>query len=188
MRNLGRLLFVLAIIAGSTVTWLNLSWKELGQLTNSPSESRIDYYLSDFTLMRTDSTGQINYHLTGHKLTHKQASGTSEIYWPHIQLNSQNGQHLTIDSEKARQESKDGNITLNGSIRVHKEDSTESSGFTLTTQDLTYNPKKQLISTDAEIDLVSTVGTLHGTGFETSLDEQELRILSNVHAEFQAAQ
>ena len=187
MRNLGRLLFVLSLIVAGVVTWLNLSWKSIEQLTNSPSESRIDYYLSDFTLMKTNASGNIDYRLNGRHLTHKQASGASEIYQPHIQMRSDNGDIMTVDSEKALQQAKDGSITLNGDVLVKKLASETSPEFTLTTKDLTYNPAKQLIATDAEIELISATGTLNGTGFETSLDEQELRILSNVQAEFKAS-
>ena len=188
MRNIGRVLFVLALIVAGVVTWLNLSWKSLEQFTNSPSESRIDYYLSDFTLMKTNETGNIDYRLSGRHLTHKQASGASEIYQPHIRMRSDDGEIMTVDSEKALQQAKDGSITLSGKILIKKVASTSSPEFTLTTENLIYNPAKRLISTAADIRLISEAGTLTGTGFETSLDEQELRIFSNVQAEFQATQ
>lgn len=188
MRSLGRLLFVLALIVAGVVTWLNLSWKSLEQFTNSPSESRIDYYLSDFTLMKTNENGSIDYRLSGRHLTHKQASGASEIYQPHIHMRSDEGEIMTLDSEKALQQAKNGSITLSGKILVKKIASISSPEFTLTTEDLIYEPAKRLISTAADIHLISESGTLNGTGFETSLDEQELRILSNVQAEFQATQ
>lgn len=188
MKSVGRIIFVIALIISGGITWLNLSWKSLEQLTNSPSESRIDYYLSDFTLMKTDKDGNIRYSLTGRHLTHKQASGASEIYQPHIIARSKNSGALTVTSEKALQKAKDGNITLSGKIHVQKPASADSPEFTLTTENLTYNPHQQLISTDADIRLISTAGTLHGTGFETRLDEQELRILSNVQAEFHTTQ
>ncbi|PWQ94952.1 LPS export ABC transporter periplasmic protein LptC [Leucothrix pacifica] len=188
MKNIGRLLFVLSLIVAAVVTWLNLSWKSIEQLTNSPSESRIDYYLSDFTLMKTNESGSIDYQLNGRHLTHKQASGATEIYQPRIRMRSDDGQIMTVVSEKALQQAKDDSITLSGDVLVKKVGTSSSPEFTLSTEDLLYNPQQRLISTTAAIQFNSAAGTLKGTGFETSLDEQELRILSNVQAEFQATQ
>lgn len=186
MRNLGQLLFVLSIIAAAVGTWVNLSWKSIEELTNTPSESRIDYYLSDFTLTKTQDDGSVAYKLTGRHLTHKQASGASEIFQPNIRARSDNGDDLFVDAEKALQVGKDDTIKLTGKIRVHKPASGESPEFTLTTEDLIYNPQQRHITTESEISLISPAGTLTGTGLDSNLEEQELRILSNVQAEFQA--
>lgn len=188
MKNFGRLFFVLAIAFASAVTWLNLSWKTIEQLTNSPSQSRIDYYLNDFTLMKTDNNGNVRYHVTGQHLTHNQASGASDIYRPYIEARSNEGELVTINSQKATQAGNSGNMSLSGEIKVHKPLFKDSPEFTLTTQNLTYSPSTQTISSADDIALVSDQGYLRGTGFETKLDEQELRILSNVQAEFKPAQ
>jgi len=130
MRSIGILAFIVSILFAGVVTWLNLSWKTIKQFTNETSQSRIDYYLSNFTLINTDQAGNISYQLSAEHLIHKQASGASEIYRPKIKKQSVNGDLLTINAEKA----------------------------------------------------------MTGVGFETKLDEQELRILSNVQAEFQPSQ
>ena len=188
MKTFGRIFFVLAIMFASAVTWLNLSWKSIEQLTNTPSESRIDYYLNDFTLMSTDGNGNVRYHITGQHLTHNQGSGASEIYKPYIEARSEEGELVTINAQKATQQARSGNMTLNGEIKVHKPRFNDSPEFTLTTQNLNYEPSTQKISSADAIDLVTPQGFLRGKGFETNLDEQELRILSNVQAEFKPAQ
>ena len=142
MRTIGRALFVLSLIIAGGATWLNLSWKSFEQFTNTPSESRIDYYLSDFTLMKTNSDGSVDYRLSGRHLTHKQASGASEIYQPHIQARSESGGIMTVDSAKALQDAKNGSITLSGKVDVKKVASADSPEFTLTTEDLIYNPEE----------------------------------------------
>jgi LPS export ABC transporter protein LptC len=188
MRSIGILAFVLSVIFAGVVTWLNLSWKTIKQFSNETSQSRIDYYLSDFTLISTDQSGAISYQLTAEHLIHKQATGASEIYRPHIKKKSPNGDLLTIDSEKAIQTSKDGNIALTGEVSVKQSSVNQTLEFTLLTQNLTYNPVEQKISSPAKSDFISAQGSMTGVGFETKLDEQELRILSNVQAEFQPSQ
>ena len=188
MKTFGRLFFIFAIVLASAMTWLNLSWKSIEQLTNTPSVSRIDYYLNDFTLMQTDGDGNVRYHTSGQHLTYNQASGASEIYIPLIEARSKDGELITIRSQKAIQEGKSGNMSLTGDIEVHKPLFNDSPEFTLTTQSMTYNPATQAISSTDDIELISVQGYLRGTGFETNLDEQELRILSNAQAEFKPAQ
>jgi len=185
MKLLGRILFFIVLAVAAVGTWVNLSWKELSEFTNTPSESRIDYYLNDFTLTNIGASGQVRYRLSGQHLIHKQASGGSEVYQPNIEVSSAQGETVTLNAENALQQSKDGNIALTGAIRVHKPEFNGSPEFTLTTRNLTYDPLRQHISSDAEIDLVTAQGTIHGTGFETSLNEQELRIHSNVQADYQ---
>ena len=188
MKSIGIVAFVLSVLFAATVTWLNLSWKTITQFTNEASQSRIDYYLSDFTLIDTNQSGEISYQLTAEHLIHKQASGASEIYRPHIKQQSSDGKLLTIDSEKAIQEGKGGNITLTGEVRVQQAKTKDYPGFTLITQNLTYNPVEQKISSQAKSDFISAQGTMTGIGFETRLNDQELRILSNVQAEFKPPQ
>ncbi|MGB1311447.1 MAG: LPS export ABC transporter periplasmic protein LptC [Leucothrix sp.] len=188
MRSIGIMAFILSVLFAATITWLNLSWKTIKQFTNETSQSRIDYYMSDFQLIDTDTAGNISYQLTADHLIHKQASGQSEIYRPHIKKQSADGQQLTIDSEKAIQAGKNGNITLVGDVQVLQKASGQSPGFTLLTQNLTYNPVKQQLSSQAKSDFISAQGSITGVGFETKLDDQELRILSNVQAEFKPSQ
>ncbi len=188
MRSLGIVAFVSSVLFAVAITWLNLSWKTIKQFTNETSQSRIDYYLSDFTLIDTNQAGEISYQLNAEHLIHKQSSGTSEIYRPHIRQSSLDGKLLTIDSEKAIQAGKGGNITLTGKVRVKQATTNDFPAFTLTTQNLTYNPVEQKISSQAKSDFISPQGTMTGIGFETRLNDQELRILSNVQAEFKPSQ
>jgi len=188
MRSIGLVAFVSSVLFAATITWLNLSWKTITQFTNETSQSRIDYYLSGFTLIDTDRSGEISYQLTAEHLIHKQASGASEIYRPLIKKKSSDGNVLTINSEKAIQVGKDGNIKLTGDVRVEQARTKDNQGFMLLTQNLTYYPLEQKISSHEKSDFISPQGTISGIGFETSLNDQELRILSNVQAEFKPSQ
>ena len=188
MRSFGLIALGLSLVLAGILTWLNLSWRTISEFTNQTSQSRIDYYLSDFTLINTNKFGQIVYQLEGEHLIHKQENGASEIYRPSITKSSDKGNRLTINADKAIQISKGGNIELTGKVNVEQKSPDKLLGFKLLTQNLTYNPKEQKISTMEKSDFISTQGSIKGVGFETSLDEQELRILSNVQAEFQPSE
>ena len=185
MRSLGIIAFVFSILLAVTATWLNLSWKSIKEFTNEANQSRIDYYMSGFSLIDTDETGSINYKLTGDYLIHKQASGESEIHRPRIKRPNSNGQLLTIVSERAVQTSKDGNITLTGKVQVQQAGSLTTPAYQLLTQSLTYNPVEQKISSQDKSNFISAQGSIIGTGFESKLDDQELRI-TNAQSEFKA--
>ena len=188
MKNIGILAFVLSVLFAGVVTWINLSWKSIKQFTNITSVSRINYYLSDFTLTNTDALGNISYQLDGEHMIHKQLTGSTEVYKPNIIKSSSSGGMLTIDAEKAIQLKKGDNILLSGDVKAVQHDADGTLVFTLLTQDLTYNPNEQKLSSEAKSDFIGVQATTTGVGFDTMLDDQEIRIHSNVQSEFKMSQ
>ena len=189
MKALQIIVLLVVLIFAVIITWLNLSWRTIEQLVNTPSDTRIDYYLSDFTLTQTDAKGDIQYQLMGQHLTHQQKDRSSDIYQPRIQArSSEDGELLTIHADKADQSGKDGTISLTGDVVMLKPANESGIAFTLKAQSLVYNPNTKLMTSDADILFQNNNGILTGKGFETHLDEQELRILSNVQAEFAPSQ
>ncbi|MCK5813617.1 MAG: LPS export ABC transporter periplasmic protein LptC, partial [Cocleimonas sp.] len=106
---------------------------------------------------------------------------------------------LFIHAEKAQQNKSQGVIELAGSVLIQKttrqNKTTDNSiqldslgnkatDFRLKTANLSFDPIKREIFTDAPITLTTKDGLLTGTGLRSQLDQQELRILSNVHAKF----
>jgi LPS export ABC transporter protein LptC len=141
----------------------------------------------------------MKYYLQGQHLVHKNSTGGSEIFRPVIQAADHDGQMLFIQADKAQQKNTQGVIELAGSVLIkkttHLEKATASSipldsvsdknaDFELTTSNITFDPIKRKIFTKANIRFITKDGLLTGTGLDSQLDQQELRILSNVHAKF----
>jgi len=184
MNKSGILLLISAIVIAIAFTVLNTYWLSYKGLQPTHKIKKIDYYLSDFTLLSTQADGKMRYHVTAQHLVHQQTTGASEIFQAVFKAQDQNEELVTLKANKAEQITKNGAIKLKGEVTVFKESSEKTKGFNLATEDLTYNPLQRSIATDAKITLQSDAGHLQGVGLSGKLDKQELRIHSNVHARF----
>jgi len=187
--NKGGLTFlIIAIVLALAFTWLNSSWHTYKEILLPQNVKKIDYYLTDFTLLNTQSDGSMRYLLKGKNLTHQQTSGRSEIFNPQIKAADSDGSIISLQAGSATQVDKNGPITLLGDVKLDKKGSDDAtSNFQLTTSDLVYDPLKKELSSKTKVILNTNSGRIEGVGFNSKLNEQALRIHSNVHIEFKPA-
>jgi len=186
MNKGGLLLLIISVLIAIAITWLNSTWLTYKGFQFTQKIKKIDYYLSDFTLLNTLPDGQMRYFVTAEHLVHQQSTNESEIFKPLLQASDSDGSMIILKSEKAEQDKK-GVIQLVGAVNVTKNGPRIKENFELITHDLIYNPKQKTLSSEAKVIFTSYQGQLQGVGFSSKLDEQELRIHSNVRAEFNPA-
>ncbi len=187
MNRSGFLILVFSIATLIIITWLNSTWLSYKDLQTTQNVKKIDYYLSDFTLLNTQPDGQMRYFVTAQHLIHQQSTGTSEIFKPLLQARDSDGTIVTLKSDRAKQGSK-GLIQLQGEVSLVKAGKKVQDSFELLTQNLVYNPIEKSLSSKEKVQLNTHQGQISGVGFSSKLDEQELRIDSNVHTQFNPAQ
>ena len=186
--NKGGLRFlIIAIVLALAFTWLNSSWNTYKEILLPQSVKKIDYYLTDFTLLNTQPDGSIRYLLKGKNLTHQQTTGRSEIFNPQIKASDSDDSIISLQAGSAIQADKNGAITLLGDVKLDKKGSEASNNFQLHTSDLVYDPLKKELSSKTKVILSTDSGRIEGVGFNSKLNEQALRIHSNVHIEFKPA-
>ena len=187
--NKGGLTFlIIAIIVALGFTWLNTSWKSYKDIILPQNAKKIDYYLSDFTLLNTQADGSMRYLLKAQNLTHQQSSGHSEIFNPQITALDSDGGVISLHAESAIQTDKDAVIKLTGRVNLNKAGGEKRTAFQLESSDLVFDPLKKELSSTSKVILKTDFGKIEGIGFNSKLNEQALRIHSNVHIEFQPAQ
>jgi len=187
--NKGGLTFlIVAIVVALGFTWLNSSWKSYKDIILPQTAKKIDYYLSDFTLLNTQADGSMRYLLKAQNLTHQQSSGHSEIFNPQITAIDSDGGVISLHAESAIQTDKDAVIKLTGKVDLNKTGGEKRTAFQLESNDLIFDPLKKELSSTAKVILKTDFGKIEGIGFNSKLNEQALRIHSNVHIEFQPAQ
>lgn len=184
MNRSGLLFLFIASVIALAFTWLNSTWLSYKGLSISNNEKLIDYYLSDFTVLNTYPNGNMHYLIKGEHLVHQQSTGSSKIFSPVLQAKDIDGEVITLRAKTAEQSNKNGPINLNGEVAAIKDSQEVTESFELLTRNLTYNPLLRELSSDEEITLTSVNGVLKGIGFNTKLDEEELRIHKNVQAIF----
>ncbi len=186
--NKGGLTFlIIAIVIALSFTWLNSSWKSYKDIILPQNAKKIDYYLSDFTLLNTQADGSMRYLLKAQNLTHQQSSGHSEIFNPFITATDSDGGIVSLQAESAIQTDEGALIKLTGNVSLNKAGGNKREEFQLTSSDLVFDPLKKELSSKSKVILKTDFGQLEGTGFSSKLNEQALRIHSNVHIEFKPA-
>ena len=179
----GLILVALAIVIALSATWLHKAWNQQVLFTQQLDKSKVDYYLSGFSLHVMDAQGQMKYKVAGEHFVHHVATKTSEIYKPTITIVSHNT-FLSLVANKAIHHTS-GDMELKDSTVLKKPVDKENAGFTLQTSDIIYSPTLKTVNTEAEILLKTTDGIiLRGTGFNEDIGSMITRLKSNVHAEY----
>jgi LPS export ABC transporter protein LptC len=183
MNRGGLFLLVFSIATLIIVTWLNSTWLSYKDFRLTQKDKKIDYYLSDFTILNTQADGTMRYFVTAQHLIHQQSTDTSKIFKPLLQARDSDGRFIMLKSDKAEQ-IKSGEMRLLGDVSIIKKTPNAEDNFELSTQDLVYNPIEKALSSKSKVQLKTPQGQLNGIGFSSKLDEQELRIHSNVQIQF----
>lgn len=178
---------IFTIFIATIFTWLNSTWLSYKGFSFTQKEKKVDYYLSDFTLLNTYPDGSMRYHIKGQYLIHQQSSGASEIFKPIIQARDFDENIINLTANNAIQRNKNGLIELKESVKLIKTGIDTEHDFTIETKNILYSPTNREISSDEELEFSSKLGKFNGTGFNTKLDQQEIRIHNNVQAVFTPA-
>lgn len=186
MNRSGLFFLVAALVIAIAMSWINSQWLNYKFFQLSKKEKKIDYYLSDFTLLNVQENGEMRYYVTGQHLIHQQVTGATEIFNPILEARNSDNTITSLVAKKAIQARKNGEIKLQGLVVVNKESGKDSfDGYNIQTSNLIYDPIKRELKSDAKLFFKSAHGSLQGTGFSSKLDEQEFRINSNVQAKYQ---
>jgi len=187
MNRNGFFFLIFAIVVALMFTWLNSTWLSFKGFNFTKKEKKVDYYLSDFTLLNTYPDGSMRYNLKGQYLIHQQSSGASTIFNPNITARDRDENFVRLTAKLATQNRKNGPIYLTDTVKVEKTGNIEAQNFQIVTKDITYNPLEKLISSEAKLEFLSNSGNFSGVGFSTTLDNKELRIHKNAQAVFKPA-
>ncbi|KAG1665759.1 Lipopolysaccharide export system ATP-binding protein LptB [Nymphon striatum] len=162
MNKNGLIFLISAIAIALAFTWLNTYWLSYSGLQIKQKTKKIDYYLSDFTLLSTQPDGQMRFHIKAQHLIHQQSTGKSEIFKPSIKAQDTDGTLIMLEAKKADQGAKNKEIRLKGDVTMLKENTEKGNGFHIATEYLTYNPLNRVISTDAQLTFESDSGYVNG--------------------------
>lgn len=147
-------------------------------------QTRSDYYLADFKTQKFRADGSIEYTIQGETLAHYPDNDRSEIIAPQIELNRP-GAIWDISSSTARFDTNPDLFTMQGEVVMHQRRS-NADPITITTEQLTVATESNLVSTVADIEIVSAHWALKATGMTSAIDEGTLSLLSSVSVRYEA--
>ena len=176
-------LFLLALAIATASIWFNDLWISYQDDKNSnTTQSKLSYYFTQFSMISTDANGSIEYNLVGKHFSHWTGRESSEIVNPQLTSFSSQKESTNMTAEKAVMLQQKDNLELQGSVNIRNFSSDSSS--VLKTDLLRYHSKERLIETDSHVTLTSDSSIMSGKGMDSKLDENTLRIHSNVLSTF----
>lgn len=186
----GIFLLLVALLIAWLSLWLNDAWiNRQKKAATEAKESKVSHYFTRFSLSSINPEGIVEYRLFGQHFSRWSGKDWSEILEPHLVT-------FSTDAADNNKEKQSTDMTAKKGIMRHEQDILELQKAvvikdlssdpisTLKTELLYYHPEKKWIDTDVQVTFTSDSSVLMGTGMDSKLDENILRIHSNVHSTF----
>jgi len=150
-----------------------------------------DYYVENFNFIKLSNNGKANYHVTGQSLVHLPRTDQYDIKEPRISSFDAQRTPITINAGRAVVEQKsevlspkrtEDVVHLYDQVRVERPQGINSSFMRVETEYLQLLPDTDIVRTNQRIKLITDNGETDATGMVANNANQELRLLSKVHA------
>lgn len=161
--------------------------------SRSSARSEPDYYVEKFSFIRLPNNGQVNYHITGDKLSHHPLNDDFEIQQPRIHSFDADKVPLNIRAERAVIEQKNLQISparendqihLQGNVQAERPETESSKYVKLQSEYLLLLPNENKMKTDQAVSLFTTTSEIHAVGMVADNATQQIQLLSKVRASF----
>ena len=161
--------------------------------SRSSARSEPDYYVEKFSFIRLPNNGQVNYHITGDKLSHHPLNDDFEIQQPRINSFDADKAPLNIRAERAVIEPKNLQITparendqihLQGNVQAERPETSSSKYLKLESEYLLLLPNENKMKTDQAVSLYTNTSEIHAIGMIADNANQQIQLLSKVRGSF----
>jgi len=143
-----------------------------------------DYYLEQFSTRKFDSSGNIEYEVTGQTLAHYPIDDRSEITQPSVVMHREAVQ-WKIDSNLGQLKKNPSVFTLQGDVVVQRETGDAQTPVIMRTDEISILTDENEVRTDKPIEIVAETWHLRSIGLQSSLNEGKLNLLSAVTGRFE---
>jgi len=147
------------------------------------SETQSDYYLEQFKTRKFDTSGNIEYEVSGNTLAHYPIDDRSEITKPSVVLH-RDEVRWKVDSTLGLLKKNPAVFTLQGDVVVQRE-SPLGEPLTIRTEELSILTDDNEVRTDKPIEIVAETWQLRSIGLQSSLNEGKLNLLSTVRGRYE---
>ena len=142
-----------------------------------------DYYLEQFKTRKFDTSGNIEYEVTGQTLAHYPIDDRSEITQPSVVMH-RDAIKWKIDSASGELKKNPAIFTLQGNVVVERE-TLDGEPVIIRTEELSILTDDNEVRTDKAIEIVAETWNLRSIGLQSSLDEGKLNLLSTVTGRYE---
>jgi lipopolysaccharide export system protein LptC len=144
-----------------------------------------DFYVEHFNFVKTSPTGQVQYHVSGERLTHYPDNGSYVIQNPIVNSVLKEGPPMMTRADRAIVNNDQTHIHLYDNVVSERPASKEVSYFRLRSDYMLILPEKDLMRTDKPVEVLFDQSRLTGTGMVANQATREVQILNNSRAVYQ---
>lgn len=176
------LIILLAIVSG----WIFESIENTPLLTREKPRHDPDYFLKNFTATSMDESGKPTYKLKAQHLEHYPDDNSMKLDAPLFSFYANNIKNWTARADQAffLQDSKI--IHLKGNVVLHQILSKKKNNtpMTLTADQLTIEPEKNLAHTKSSIKLTQGLNTIQAIGMRADMNKNRIEFLSKTRSHY----
>ena len=147
--------------------------------------SEPDYFVDNFRFVRMSLSGEVEYRISGSRLTHHPADDTHQIIDPVITSLGKERAPLTARSERALIDRNQAQIHMYDNVRIDRDPTPSSQAMRLTTSYLLLLTDEDIMRTDKPVEITLGQSRLTGIGMIANNATRQLQMGENVHALYQ---
>lgn len=149
-------------------------------------EHQSDYYLENFTLKSYDVAGKLHRELQGVTLIHYPLRDYAEIESLKVDIHSDQGPPLHLESAQGRLSSDGQQLVLLGQVDATQPGHQDREPFYMRSSNLTIDQTHSTVVTDDFVNLRSSFWRASGTGLFADVNKREYTLLNNVEYHYVA--
>ncbi|WP_019139670.1 LPS export ABC transporter periplasmic protein LptC [Noviherbaspirillum massiliense] len=180
-------LLALMLLLALGAIWLN---QVLQRATDDyiPRAARTepDFWVENFSYVKTSKDGQARYHISGQRLTHNPRDDSYDVQRPVVNSLVSGRAPTTMRAVRAKVDSDNSKVHLYDDVHVDRPGTAGSDPLHLSTDYLLVLPDDDVMQTDKAVDI--TIGTSHlsGIGMYANNATREFRLSNRVHGTYQS--
>lgn len=144
-----------------------------------------DFYVEQFNFVKTSPTGQVQYHISGERLTHFPDTGSYAIQNPIVNSVLEEGPAMRTRADRATVNNNQTHIHLYDNVVSERPASATTSYFELRSNYVLILPEKDLMQTDKPVEVMFDQSRVTGIGMVANHATREVQVLSNSRAVYE---
>ncbi len=176
------LILSLCVAAALASFWLLQMMQKQNQTIAQPTNrGEPDYLVENFHFVRTSSTGQAAYLLSGAALVHHPLDNSADIRQPTAKNFKPNQAVLTLTAEQGKIFDDNQHIQLRGKVDISRPATAQAQALHLETESLLITTENDTMQTDDPVKMTIGNITLRSVGMIADQNKGEIRLLHQVH-------
>ncbi|MGI4848433.1 MAG: LPS export ABC transporter periplasmic protein LptC [Janthinobacterium lividum] len=179
------LLAMAAMLALGSFWVLEVMRRSTDQAGPATVRTEPDYYVEKFNFVRMASTGEVEYKISGERLTHDPVADTHEITMPVVVSLSKVRPPTTVRSLRAVSNADNSEVQMYRQVSLDRPAAGTAAAFHLQSEYLLVLPDDDVMKTDKQVDMTLGTSKLSGSGMVVDNAKRQLSLAHNVHFLYQ---